>query len=190
MTLSCKSSFHTRSIRLSPVQLLILAHLKKNPSHGYMIMQGLREKLDGWSLKSGTLYPALRRLRELGLIEGTNMRRDDGPDAIKYELTEKGKKTLSEAMQGLEGELRAQESLWRFLGGVASRPQHRAMLHWCAQARSPMGFVFMRQQCEGRKCGPAHHDFLEQYREYLKHELAWVEERLSRLKGSDSHERR
>ena len=90
MAFHVKSGFQTGTVKLSPVHLLILSLLKQQPAHGYMIIQGLRENLKGWALKSGTVYPALHRLVSLGLIVGEEVEQDDRPDAIEYKLTEKG----------------------------------------------------------------------------------------------------
>ncbi|MHA1965829.1 MAG: PadR family transcriptional regulator [Candidatus Thorarchaeota archaeon] len=65
--------------RLSPVQLLILAILKKGPAHGYIIIQKLGQRLGPRRVKSGTIYPALHRLVEKELIHGTHILQEDGP---------------------------------------------------------------------------------------------------------------
>ena len=51
---------------------LLLAVIEGGPVHGYAIVERLRDRTDGAvALEGGTLYPALRRLEESGLVEGT-----------------------------------------------------------------------------------------------------------------------
>ena len=51
---------------------LLLAALEPGPAHGFAVMAELRRRTGGTvDLESGTLYPALRRLEEAGLIAGT-----------------------------------------------------------------------------------------------------------------------
>ena len=186
MTFCGKTSFRSGSVKLSQVHLLILSLLKRKPAHGYMIMQGLRENLDGLTLKSGTVYPALHRLVSLGLIIGEEVEQTDRPDAIEYKLTDKGKEILKKALHGLSSEFKIQDSFWRFLGATAPRDVRKSLLRWTMQERSPMGLVFMKRMCSGPHASstPIHQDFLKKYREYLQEELEWIDSQLSELKSS------
>ena len=49
---------------------LILEALVKEPSHGYRIAQGIKERSQGvLDFKEGTLYPALHKLENEGVVE-------------------------------------------------------------------------------------------------------------------------
>lgn len=51
---------------------LLLAALEAGPSHGYAVMEALRESTSGrLDLPTGTVYPALHRLEAVGLITGS-----------------------------------------------------------------------------------------------------------------------
>lgn len=51
---------------------LLLAALEDGPRHGYAVMEHLREATGGQlDLPTGTIYPALRRLEDAGLITGS-----------------------------------------------------------------------------------------------------------------------
>ena len=51
---------------------LLLAALEDGPRHGYAVIDALRETTGGQlDLPTGTIYPALRRLEEAGLITGS-----------------------------------------------------------------------------------------------------------------------
>ncbi|MHA1908260.1 MAG: PadR family transcriptional regulator [Candidatus Thorarchaeota archaeon] len=186
MAFRIKGGIQTETVKLSPVHLLILSLLHRKPSHGYMIIQGLRQNLEGWSIKSGTVYPALHRLVELELIVGEEVEQDDRPDAIEYRLTPRGKKVLKQALHGLGSEFRVQDSFWRFLGATASHDVSDSILQWSVRERSPMGFHFMKCQCGDPQggCKPKHLDFLKKYREYLHQELEWIDSQLSTMKSS------
>lgn len=51
---------------------LLLAALEAGPRHGYAVIEHLREASGGrLDLPTGTIYPALHRLEEAGLISGS-----------------------------------------------------------------------------------------------------------------------
>src|SRR5580700_5973455 len=51
---------------------LLLATLEGGPRHGYAVIEALRESTGGrLDLPTGTIYPALRRLEQAGLITGS-----------------------------------------------------------------------------------------------------------------------
>jgi PadR family transcriptional regulator PadR len=51
------------------LDLLLLAIVSESPGHGYAVITQLRERSDGLlALKEGSVYPALHRLEDLGLM--------------------------------------------------------------------------------------------------------------------------
>jgi DNA-binding PadR family transcriptional regulator len=51
---------------------LLLAALEGGPRHGYAVIEALRQDTGGrLGLPTGTIYPALRRLEQAGLIAGS-----------------------------------------------------------------------------------------------------------------------
>ena len=69
------------------VDLLIMGVLRHGPAHGYAIMAALRERSDGeFDLAEGTLYPALHRLEQAGVIE-SSIDIAQGRRRRTYELT-------------------------------------------------------------------------------------------------------
>ena len=51
---------------------MLLAALEDGPRHGYAVMETLRQSTGGrLDLPTGTIYPALRRLEQAGLIAGS-----------------------------------------------------------------------------------------------------------------------
>jgi PadR family transcriptional regulator len=73
---------------------LLLAALADGPRHGYAIKEALREGSGGrFDLPTGTIYPALHRLEDAGLIAG-DWSIVDGRRRRTYRLTPAGTKRL------------------------------------------------------------------------------------------------
>ena len=83
--------------RFAEPSLLILVSLSDGPKHGYAIMTDV-EAGTGRPLGPGTLYAALARLEERGLIEA----RAPVDRRRPYRLTGLGETTLKEQLSGLE----------------------------------------------------------------------------------------
>jgi PadR family transcriptional regulator, regulatory protein PadR len=80
----------------------LLAGLLDGPRHGYAIAQLARELSDGRvGLSAGTLYGALERLSDQGLIRPVEDLRVGGRRRRVYELTEDGRAQLVEEAQRL-----------------------------------------------------------------------------------------
>lgn len=77
--------------------LLVLTSLAEGPKHGYAITIDV-ENLSGMRLGPGTLYGALARLEEKGLIEALPAEDRRRP----YRLTGAGSAALQEHLQTLE----------------------------------------------------------------------------------------
>ena len=88
-----------RESDVSPVQMWLLLVLSEGPNYGYNVIQRLDEMFAGyWRPKAGTIYPALEKLSEKGLIEGRVEHRDDAPDRKYYSITERGEEALRRGM--------------------------------------------------------------------------------------------
>lgn len=83
--------------RFAEPSLLILVSLSDGPKHGYAIMTDV-EAGTGRPLGAGTLYAALARLEERGLIEAL----DPVDRRRPYRLTALGATALKEQLAGLE----------------------------------------------------------------------------------------
>jgi len=83
--------------RFAEPSLLILVSLSDGPKHGYAIMSDV-EAGTGRPLGPGTLYAALARLEERGLIEALAPEERRRP----YRLTAIGATVLREQLSGLE----------------------------------------------------------------------------------------
>src|SRR6476659_7412026 len=82
---------------------LILAVLERGDAHGLEVLRRLESAGCGaLSLKEGTLYPALYRMEESGLIKAQwedDAQRTRGPRRRIYRLSPKGKKKLAHSRE-------------------------------------------------------------------------------------------
>jgi PadR family transcriptional regulator, regulatory protein PadR len=99
------------------LDLLLLSALSAGPAHGYAIISALRDRSNGlFDLPEGTVYPALHRLEDVGLL-ASSWAEVDGRRRRLYALTDKGAAALA-----------AEQTEWRtFASGI------QAVLGWAAQ---------------------------------------------------------
>ena len=96
---------------LTPVALNVLLALADGERHGYGIMLEVRERTGGRvRLGPGTLYGAVKRLKEGGVIEESGERPDPESDDERrryYRLTGFGREVLAAEVERLDGLVRA-----------------------------------------------------------------------------------
>ena len=74
---------------------MLLAALEDGPRHGYAVIEALRQSTSGrLDLPTGTIYPALRRLEQAGLIAGS-WSIVGGRRRREYRLTAAGSRDLT-----------------------------------------------------------------------------------------------
>jgi transcriptional regulator len=74
---------------------LILEALKHQPDHGYSISQRIKERSRGvLDFKEGTLYPALHKLEQEGLVESSEGV-EKGRTRRYYRITRAGRTVLA-----------------------------------------------------------------------------------------------
>lgn len=167
---------------LSPVQFLILMALKRRPMYGYEIIKELREMFgDIWEPKTGTVYPALRRLEMKGLVK-TELR----DDREFYSLTDKGDDVLKYAVDLMETEL---DFMGRYHMFLPPSMRHKFMKRFFGE-----GF---RRRMGGHHplfIPPLHLEFLEReerlrllkiFRDFLKERLEYVEKLIKDLEHGE-----
>jgi DNA-binding PadR family transcriptional regulator len=77
------------------VDLLLLATLRREPMHGYAVVEELRGVSNGaFDLAEGTIYPALHRLESAGLL-ASKWTRAAGRRRRVYSLTGRGRTELA-----------------------------------------------------------------------------------------------
>jgi PadR family transcriptional regulator len=100
------------------LDLLLLSVLSAGPAHGYAVISALRDRSEGmFDLPEGTIYPALHRLEDAGLLASSWAETDSRRRRV-YGLTDRGAAALA-----------AEQTEWRrFASGM------HAVLGWPAQA--------------------------------------------------------
>lgn len=82
------------ALPLTPISFEILLALLDDELHGYAILQAVENRLRGkLPLRTGTIYRALARLLEEGLIERSERIAEDDPRRLNYRITEYGRET-------------------------------------------------------------------------------------------------
>jgi transcriptional regulator len=80
------------------LELLVLKILTRGPSHGFAIATFIELTSDEvLRVEEGSLYPALHRMTELGLLKAEWKMTDAGRRARIYQLTAKGRRRLADS---------------------------------------------------------------------------------------------
>jgi transcriptional regulator len=93
------------------LDFLLLAIVADEPAHGYRIIEELKRRSGGaFDLPEGTVYPALHRLEQSGLLssswaDGTGRRRR------VYRLTARGRRALARERREWRGFTKAIEAV-------------------------------------------------------------------------------
>jgi transcriptional regulator len=93
------------------LDFLLLAIVADEPAHGYRIIEELKRRSGGaFDLPEGTVYPALHRLEQSGLLssswaDGTGRRRR------VYRLTTRGRRALARERREWRGFTKAIEAV-------------------------------------------------------------------------------
>ncbi|MEM9555027.1 MAG: PadR family transcriptional regulator [Acidobacteriota bacterium] len=82
------------------LDLLILRTLALGPLHGWAISRRIRQLSDDvLQVQQGSLYPALYRLRDQGLVRSRSGTSEEGRRVRIYHLTDSGQRRLDEATE-------------------------------------------------------------------------------------------
>lgn len=89
-----------RALLHGTLEPLVLKTLSHGPRHGYAIARWLEERSDAaLQVEEGSLYPALYRMEERGLLHSEWGTSELGRRAKFYSLTPKGRARLSEQVK-------------------------------------------------------------------------------------------
>ena len=85
------------------LDLLLMGVLRRGPAHGYAIIAALRERSGGeFDLAEGTIYPALHRLEEAGVV-ASSVEVAQGRRRRTYALTTRGRKEFAAQRRDWQG---------------------------------------------------------------------------------------
>jgi DNA-binding PadR family transcriptional regulator len=116
-----------RFLRHGELPLVVLALLEREPMHGYQVLGELTRVFAGaYEPSAGSVYPAIRALRQDGLVGASA----DGRRSV-YSLTDRGHQTLrarGEQLAALEVRTGARLRVATSVDGVIDRFTTRARL--------------------------------------------------------------
>jgi PadR family transcriptional regulator PadR len=100
------------------LDMIVLAALSSRPAHGYAVIQEIQRRSGGaFELPEGTIYPALHRLEQAGLLSSHWTTAESGRQRRVYALTTHGTRAFAD-----------QRAIWqRFadaIGGLLGHPGH------------------------------------------------------------------
>ena len=85
------------------LDMLILKVVALGPVHGYALSQRIQQiSRDVFRVQQGSLYPALHRLEERGLLEAEWKPTETGREAKFYTLTRKGRRQFETEVRNWE----------------------------------------------------------------------------------------
>ncbi len=97
-----------RDLLPGTLEMLVLNTLTHGPMHGYGIAQHIqRLSRDVLQVEEGSLYPALQRLRQNGLVKAEWGMTPNNQRARYYTITAAGRKQLGEQQAGFAELVRA-----------------------------------------------------------------------------------
>ena len=86
-------------------------------TYGYRLIKDIHSRTGGFmNLKEGTVYPALHRLENDGLIEGEWQKLTGGQERRCYRITLKGERVLEGKMAMLESFMSAMQHIFQPAG--------------------------------------------------------------------------
>src|SRR5256885_17079913 len=84
------------------LDMIVLAALVPGPAHGYAVIEEIRRKSGrAFDLAEGTIYPALHRLEQAGLLSSRWVPAESGRRRPRYALTRPGGRALARGPPGV-----------------------------------------------------------------------------------------
>ena len=165
-----------------PIDLLILAVLRRRPQHGYELKKSIEAiTADLFPLSNSLLYPALRRFEEMGAVQREVVPQEGKPDRHLYHLTDRGTEVMQSLLRDFPPEVaRRDGEFWvrASFFGLLEPTERLEILRARKQVleRRLANFPRLRALESDEQA----QDFLSQvlaFREQrFQHELAWIEE--------------
>src|SRR5438132_13677778 len=79
------------------LDMIVLAALAAGPAHGYAVIEEIKRRSGRkFNLPEGTVYPALHRLEEAGLLASRWTTAESGRRRRVYALTKRGSRALAD----------------------------------------------------------------------------------------------
>jgi DNA-binding PadR family transcriptional regulator len=96
---SSPSKYEVELVRGNIGCLLLFLIKEEGNAYGYQLIKEVKKRSEGYfQFKEGTVYPALHRLENEGLVQGKWVKQQNGQERRYYRITKKGLETLKERM--------------------------------------------------------------------------------------------
>lgn len=103
---------YDRELLKGNTDTLLLSLLSQQPMYGYQIIKEMERRSGGYfKFKEGTLYPALHRMEEAGLVSAKWQQLPNGQERRYYHITEKGLQAWRDKLGEWLGFSRAMNSI-------------------------------------------------------------------------------
>jgi DNA-binding PadR family transcriptional regulator len=177
------------SQNISPVEFLILLSLKERQKHGYGVMKDLQEHFgSSWEVKSGTVYPALRRLEMRGLVKTSY---EESEQKEYYAITPEGTREIEESLTTLAEEVGLSSRYFDYISQRLPKLAFRRKAMCGFAEKEPSDFDSMGNMIDmfsEMLPREAKMEWLEKWEKRLEDKLAKIRHMLSeeRKKGGDA----
>jgi DNA-binding PadR family transcriptional regulator len=153
--------------RISPLQFVMLLMLRQKPMYGYELLKTLSEEFEGvWTPQTGSVYPALKKLEEHGLVRSTMK-----DETEYYCLSNEGENFILEGVSEVPGDIQFMIRYFQILDKAASG----------SRRKSPEEHAFSRMFDQGRVGSRERLRMLRSAREMLLSRLATMQTELEAL---------
>ena len=165
--------------KLSPIELLILLQLKKKPMYGYEIIKELKKIFEGvWEPKTGTIYPALRRLETRGLI-----RTELKEDREHYLLTKEGEEAMRQNLGFIEKQLDFTKKYYQCISWHLPPTLKEKIIKRMVEREHPLvfwpfGFLHLINEIEDENTKL---ELLKMIREFIRRRLEMIDSKIAEL---------
>ena len=93
-------SYDSELLRGNTDALLLTLINEHDRTYGYRLIKEIEERSKGFfRFREGTVYPALRKLENEGLVRGEWMKLPNGQERRYYAMTDKGREFLAERLR-------------------------------------------------------------------------------------------
>jgi DNA-binding PadR family transcriptional regulator len=159
--------------KVSPMQLTILIILRDRPMYGYEVLKEMRDRFEGvWTPQTGSIYPALKRLAEHGLLVSQER---DGTDY--YSISPEGREWVIEELRHSPRDIRL---LTRYLEVIGQASAEYDVGDGTERRPGPFSEAFDDDDSDGSKRVKK----LRTAREHLAKHLADIDKELVELDPS------
>jgi len=173
-------------------RLAILGILRERSLHGYELKHIISEHMGDWTnIAFGSIYFALSKLREEGLIEATGVYRDGGrPSRTIFSITEKGReeflRLLREALSRLERQYFDIDLALGFMRALPANEVRKYFFDRAATLKENLSYLenHKKQTMADRKIPREAALIFTHSIAHTRAELAWTMEVLKTLEGT------